>query len=252
MSCAILVVLSGGQDSTTCLAQVLSTKDASTPVECVTFDYGQRHRHEIVAARRVRAVAEERFDIKIPHHDITLPGVLVGTSPLVAHTTPVDRYDSAATLPGGLEKTFVPMRNALFLTVAANRAVEMAIRTQKDEAIIVTGVSQEDYGGYPDCRETFIRSIEHAFKMSLDDPGLPKVSIWTPLCYKNKQQTVELSESIEGAREMLAWSHTCYNGFVTPCGQCHACLLREKGYAAAGVTDPLLLRLDLNIHWSAL
>lgn len=238
-----LVVLSGGQDSTTCLAQALATYGRDR-VHAITFDYRQRHRAEIVSAQ----VIAEMAGIKDRHEVLTLPGILKGSSPLVNRSTEVEQYASADVLPGGLEKTFVPMRNQLFMTLAANRAVCIGLEKGADVDIIV-GVSQEDYGGYPDCRQPFIYALEEAIKKSLDDPDLPKIKLVAPLMFLTKKMTVELSEKLVGnlgepsARKLLAHSHTCYNGLTPPCGKCHACLLREKGYAEAGVSDPLIERL---------
>lgn len=234
-----LVVLSGGQDSSTCLALALAGAYFNE-VHAITFDYGQRHRAEIEAARNMistvhRLVASWEL-IQLP------PGVLAGTSPLVNPEASVERYTDAASLPRGLEKTFVPMRNALFLTVAANRAVAIS---GGEEVHIYTGVSQEDYGGYPDCREEFIVAQEFAIQKALDDPELPRIAICTPLMYRSKAETVAIAESLAHGRALNALSHTCYNGEVPPCGKCHACLLREKGYAIAGVRDPLLERLEM-------
>jgi len=238
-----LVVLSGGQDSTTCLAEALDAHPED-PVCAITIDYGQRHAAELQAARRVRALAEARFARTIPHYQIPARGMLIGSSPLVNRDAKVDTYDSAAVLPGGLEKTFVPLRNTFFLTIAANHAVAIAMSQGAKEAVIITGVSQEDYGGYPDCRESFLSALTEAFQQSLDDPELPRVTIQAPLLHLNKAQPVLHSLTLPHCLEMLSWSHTCYNGSVPPCGHCHACLLRAKGFAEAGIADPLVARLS--------
>lgn len=233
-----LVVLSGGQDSTTCLAMAMRDFGREN-VSAITFDYGQRHSIEVFAARTVAELSSIRHEV------VEVSGILRGTSPLVDPSKEVDSYQDAASLPGGPEKTFVPMRNTLFLTIAANRAVDIALQ-HKEPVMIYTGLSQEDYGGYPDCREEFLSAFRHALHAGLDDPGIPPVDITAPLLYLTKEKTVRLSESIEGARELLAWSHTCYKGEVPPCGHCHACLLRAKGFAEAGVTDPLVDRMEMN------
>jgi 7-cyano-7-deazaguanine synthase len=232
-----LVVLSGGQDSTTCLALAMQNYGVNR-VHAITFDYGQRHKVEIDAAARIAALA----GLAARHELVTVAGLLHGTSPLVNPAARVETYESAEKLPGGLEKTFVPMRNQLFLTLAANRAVVIGIDVGCDVDII-TGVSQEDYGGYPDCRIDFIESLENSVGLSLDDEALPHIRILAPLMSRNKRETVELAQRTSGAMALLAFSHTCYNGSVPPCGKCHACLLRERGFKAAGVDDPLLARL---------
>lgn len=235
-----LVVLSGGQDSTTCLGVAIS-RFGRNNVHAITFDYGQRHRSEVESARTIAKLAGIAG-----HEVIEVPAILKGSSPLVNTLAAVETYASAEVLPGGLEKTFVPMRNQLFLTIAANRAVVLgeAFVPAAEDVAVFTGVSQEDYGGYPDCRESYIIALGDAIDESLDAAGLPRVSIITPLIHLNKAKTVQLSEGLPGVRELLAYSHTCYKGMVPPCGECHACLLRAKGYAEAGVTDPLLERLN--------
>ncbi|MDZ4343961.1 MAG: 7-cyano-7-deazaguanine synthase QueC [Candidatus Binatia bacterium] len=232
-----LVVLSGGQDSTTCLAMAMRDFGKEN-VYAVTFHYGQRHAIEVYAARAISELA----GINNRHELIEVGDILRGTSPLIDPLKAVDDYQDAASLPGGLEKTFVPMRNTLFLTIAANRAVDIALQ-HKESVVIYTGLSQEDYGGYPDCRAEFVEAFQFALDTGLDDPSIPPIRIAAPLLHLTKEETVRASEAIEGARDLLAWSHTCYKGEVPPCGHCHACLLRAKGYAEAGVTDPLVDRL---------
>lgn len=218
-----LVVFSGGQDSTTCLFWALQQFSS---VRALTFDYRQRHRVEIEAARRIAA------HVGVPHEVVDLGPLFDGLSPLTNPGLDVERYTDAASLPGGLEKTFVPGRNILFLAAAANRAYTAACET------VVLGVAEEDFGGYPDCRADFIRAMEAAISLGLGKP----LTVATPLMHRNKRQTVELAKSLPGCLEALAWSHTCYNGTVPPCGHCHACLLRARGFAEAGVPDPLLVR----------
>src|SRR5581483_5090564 len=111
-----VVVLSGGQDSTTCL---FHAKQHYDEVHCITFDYGQRHARELQAARAVAQLA----GVSLTHEIVHVPSILSGTSPLVNSKEKLEQYKDWDSLPGGLEKTFVPMRNQLFLTIAANRAI---------------------------------------------------------------------------------------------------------------------------------
>lgn len=225
-----LVILSGGQDSTTCL---FLAKLQANNVRAITFDYGQRHSIEIGAAATIAGLAG------VPHELIPVgPYVLAGTSPLVNAQQHVEEYPDAASLPGGIEKTFVPMRNALFLTIAANRAAVHGC-----DAIYI-GVSQEDYGGYPDCRSDFLLEVQDMIDKALGEAVLSPPRIIAPLLQLNKRETVELAynELDVACWEALAHSHTCYNGVFPPCGKCHACLLREKGFVEAGVDDPLMRR----------
>jgi 7-cyano-7-deazaguanine synthase len=205
-------------------------------VHALTFDYGQRHVRETSQAALMTSCLAER-GYTVSHEFVSIPDVLRGTSPLVDRQRPVESYASAEVLPGGLEKTFVPMRNALFLVLAANRAVVLA---EGEMVEVIIGVSQEDYGGYPDCRESFIRQMQRTVEEALDDENLPVVKFYAPLMHRSKKETVELAESLPLGRMLNALSHTCYKGESPPCGVCHACLLRAKGYAEAGVKDPIV------------
>ena len=223
-----VVVLSGGQDSTSCL---FWAKTQFRRVFAITYNYGQRHRRELESARHVACLAG------VPHQIMNIPNILISSSPLTNMTREVKQYASADTLPGGIEKTFVPGRNALFLVLAANYAI-----SRKCQAIVM-GVGQEDFGGYPDCRESFIQAMQIALNEAMF--GSPNgLTVYTPLMYMSKADTVRFSEQLEGCREAMAFSHTCYRGDSPPCGKCHACLLRARGYQEAGVIDPLLERLS--------
>lgn len=233
-----LVVLSGGQDSVTCLFWAID-KFGPDNVEAVTFNYGQRHEVEITAAITVAGMA------KVKHAVIPVGPILGGTSPLVDKARDVGQYATADALPGGLEDTFVPGRNILFLTLAANRAYCIGADH------LVTGVCEEDFGGYPDCRRDFIDAMEVALRQGLMHESDPrgKVTIHTPLMTLTKKETVEMALALEDrglpCMDALSFSHTCYNGAVPPCGKCHACHLRIKGFEDAGVPDPLMVRLEV-------
>lgn len=222
-----LVVLSGGQDSTTCLYYA---KAATKKVSAITFIYGQRHHTEVHAAETIAEMAMVQHEVIVLGH-----GTLKSTSPLTDRTAEVETYASVDVLPGGIEKTFVPMRNALFLTVAANRAIALGCDT------IIIGVSEEDYGGYPDCRDAFISAMQSMICFAVDGFA-PCPRLHAPLLYLNKADTVRLAQTLPGCMEALAWSHTCYNGRFPPCEHCHACLLRARGFEQAGVPDPLTNR----------
>ena len=129
----------------------------------------------------------------------------------------------------GLPNTFVPGRNLIFLTYAA------AYAYQRDIHHLVTGVAQTDYSGYPDCREETIAALQQAIRLGMESD----VEIHTPLMHRSKKETVELACGL-GALDAMALTHTCYNGERPPCGQCPACELRAKGFAEAGIEDPLL------------
>lgn len=232
MSVKALVVLSGGQDSTTCL---FWAKALRWDVSAITFDYGQRHKRELESANVVAQLA----GIAHKHHVVHVGDVLKGTSPLVNELSKLEQYEDYNSLPGGLEKTFVPMRNQFFLTLAANRAYCLGISD------LVTGVCQEDSGGYPDCRQEFITSFEKTCNYgTFTNSPLTARSLYihTPLMNMTKAESVHLALSLPGCYQALAYTHTSYDGAYPPKGMDHATLLRSKGFAEAGIPDPLILR----------
>lgn len=215
-----LVVLSGGQDSTTCLYWAID-RFGGDQVSSVTFDYGQRHRIELDCARRV---AEEAgiANVCLP---IDTFAALGGDALTDASIAVSDEADTGTELP----VTFVAGRNLIFLTFAAAYAYRHNI------GHLVTGVAQTDYSGYPDCREKTIAALQKAISLGMDRD----LQIHTPLMHRSKKDTVELAARL-GALDAMALTHTCYNGQRPPCGHCAACELRAKGFAEAGVPDPLL------------
>jgi 7-cyano-7-deazaguanine synthase len=130
-----------------------------------------------------------------------------------------------------LPNTFVPGRNLVFLTYAAAYAYQRGI------AHLVTGVSQTDYSGYPDCRQATLDSLQQTLRLGMESD----IEIHAPLMQRSKKQTVELAREL-GALEVMADTHTCYNGARPPCGECSACQLRAQGFDEAGLDDPLLAR----------
>lgn len=226
-----LVVLSGGQDSTTCL---FWAKKEFEEVHAITFDYGQRHRTEIAAAMRVAALAG------IASHRVVAVGVpLLGTSPLTDPRQPLAQYkdaeDMAKVIGGRVEATFVPMRNALFLTLAANTAAAQGYTA------IVAGMCQEDNANYPDCTELFIEKFELMMNQALGSGDQNWISVYTPLMRLTKAKSVQFAVDV-GAYWALAWSHTAYDGQYPPVGRDHATLLRAQGFEQASLPDPLVVR----------
>ena len=213
-----LVVLSGGQDSTTCLYWAIE-RFGRDSVSTITFDYGQRHRIELECAANVAAHAGVSNEC-LPIDTFNALGGNALTDNGIEVTAP-----EATRLPN----TFVPGRNIVFLTFAA------AYAYQHDIGHLVTGVAQTDYSGYPDCREATIKALEETLRLGMEFD----VSIHTPLMHLSKKQTVEMARDL-GGLDAMALTHTCYNGERPPCGQCPACELRAKGFAEAGIVDPLL------------
>lgn len=223
-----LVVFSGGQDSTTCLHWALRT---FASVETVFFDYGQRHKNEVLAAQNIA------WKLKVPVRIFRLDFF----RELGGNSLTDPSMDISAGMGGhGLPNTFVPGRNLLFLAQAASYAYSRGIRD------IVTGVCQTDYSGYPDCRHKTLRALQKSLHLGLGWPERNKggggtFRIHAPLMFRTKAESIGLARQW-GALESLAWSHTCYEGVFPPCGRCPACLLRAKGFAEAGIPDPLTLR----------
>ena len=232
MTSKALVILSGGQDSTTCL---FWAKQTFGEVHAVTFDYGQKHRIELDAARHVAAMAGVAS-----HEIVSVPGLLNGRSPLVDPTQSLETYsdfDSMdRTIGDRVELTFVPMRNLFFLVLAANRAICTDIRD------LVTGVCQADNANYPDCRAVFVTKAQEAITLALglDRPGSgPHFSIHTPLMDLSKAQSIAFAQMLPGCMEALAYSHTAYDGAYPPTGKDHASVLRAHGFEEAGCTGPI-------------
>ena len=220
MNANALVVLSGGQDSTTCLYWAID-KFGHENVSSVTFDYGQRHRIELTSA------AEIADFTGVPN--VVLPIDTFAAFGGDALTATDIGVESTLNKESGLPNTFVPGRNLIFLTFAA------AFAYQRNIAHLVTGVAQTDYSGYPDCREETMKSLQTAIQQGMES----ELQIHTPLMHLSKKETVELAQAL-GALPAMAMTHTCYNGERPPCGHCAACELRAKGFAEAGVADPLL------------
>ncbi len=220
MTAKALVVLSGGQDSTTCLYWAIREFGAEN-VSSVTFDYGQRHRIELDCVRELSALTgiENRV---LPIDTFAAIGGDALTDSKIAVCGEV-------TEKTGLPNTFVAGRNVIFLSYAAAFAYQRGIDN------IVTGVAQTDYSGYPDCREETIKALEKTLNLGMDS----EFKIHTPLMHLSKRETVELADKL-GAMPAMAMTHTCYNGQRPPCGACPSCELRARGFAEAGIEDPLL------------
>jgi 7-cyano-7-deazaguanine synthase len=220
-----LVLFSGGQDSTTCLAWAL---DRFATVETVGFDYGQRHRIELDCRARLRdAIAAMKPDWAARlGQDHTVPLAALGEISATALTREV----AIAMDEGGLPNTFVPGRNLVFLTFAAALAYRRGLRH------IVGGMCETDYSGYPDCRDDTIKALQVALNLGMER----RLVLHTPLMWIDKRQTWALAEAIGGQALVdliVEDSHTCYLGergqrhdWGHGCGTCPACALRARGW----------------------
>ena len=214
-----IVCLSGGQDSATCLAWA---KNKFKRVYSVCFEYGQRHLIETEFSKKLSELAgcEEHFEIKI--NELFSQ---ISTSSLLEKTSDVG---SSFELDKSLPASFVPFRNLFFITSAASIAYLYGIKN------IVVGVSQTDFSGYPDCRNTFIKSINATLELAVDS----SFEIHAPLMYLSKKETVLLMKDL-GHLDWYKYTHTCYEGKRPACGKCPACKLRLNGFYEAGIEDPI-------------
>lgn len=203
-----LVLFSGGQDSTTCL---FWAKKQFKKVYALSFLYGQKHAHEVELARKIAEEAEVEFHVM----DASFIGRL-GRNSLTDFTIEMDKEQPEGAVPN----TFVPGRNLFFLSIAAVFAREKGIFH------LVTGVSQTDYSGYPDCRDSFIKSLNVTLNLAMDEQFV----IHAPLMWLNKAQTWALADEL-GVFELIRnETLTCYNGIQGDgCGECPACKLRKQG-----------------------
>ncbi len=231
MHTTALVLFSGGQDSTTCLAQALSKYER---VETVGFDYGQRHSVELQA--RLVVLREIRSQFPQWAHKLGQDHLLDLAVLGQVSETSLTRDTAFKMESSGLPNTFVPGRNLLFLTLAA------ALAYRRDLQVLVTGVCETDFSGYPDCRDDTMKAMQLALSLGMDKRFL----IETPLMWIDKAATWALAEALGGqalVQLIIEHTHTCYLGDRTHrqawgygCGQCPACELRLRGYAAYAVT----------------
>ena len=220
-----LVLFSGGQDSTTCLAWALGR---FAHVETVGFDYGQRHRIEMDVRLETLREVREAFPLwrdKLGEDHVVDLAVLGQIS-----DTALTRDVEVAYEKNGLPNTFVPGRNLLFLTFAATVAYRRGLN------VLVGGMCETDFSGYPDCRDNTMKAMQVALSLGLDQ----KLRVETPLMWIDKADTWALAESLGGAtltHLVIEHTHTCYNGVRETrhkwgygCGECPACVLRKSGF----------------------
>ena len=220
-----LVLFSGGQDSTTCLAWALARYER---VETIAFDYGQRHAIELQCRLQVLAHIQQQFPAWAAKlgQDHLLPIPVLGA----ISETSLTREKAIEMEGSNLPNTFVPGRNLLFLTLAAALAYRRGLRH------LVTGVCETDYSGYPDCRQTTMSAMQQALNLGME----ADFHIDTPLMRLSKAQTWDLAQELGGAAlvELIRHeTHSCYLGehqtlhdWGYGCGTCPACELRAQGW----------------------
>lgn len=204
-----VVVFSGGQDSTTCL---FWAKKHFNEVYALSFRYGQKHEQEVELAQKIAAKVGVEFAVM----DLDFINFLSPDCSLTHSDIQMDKEKPATTPPN----TFVPGRNLFFLSIAAVYARNHGAMN------IVTGVSQTDFSGYPDCRDSFIRSLNVSLNLSMDEQFV----IHTPLMWLDKSETWALADDLGVFDLVLKETMTCYNGIPGDgCGECPACKLRRRG-----------------------
>lgn len=226
---SVLVVLSGGQDSTTCLYAAMRTRKSYSNqfgfqvpnVKAIAFNYGQKHSVELECAKKIAGDAYVELEII----DLSFFGHM-SISALTDHDANINAEHPFLK---GRPASFVPNRNALFLTLAHAYAQTHGL----DE--VWTGVCETDYSGYPDCRHDFIQGLFRA----LNEGAESNIRAVTPLMFLNKAETFKLAAECNGLQAVIHDSHTCYNGdrehlhgWGYGCASCPACKLRQAGWEA--------------------
>jgi 7-cyano-7-deazaguanine synthase len=219
-----VVLTSGGLDSTTTLA---IARDQGYTVYSLSFDYGQRHRFELEAARKVADLLGA-----VRHLVIPLDLTVFGGSALTADIAVPKGRDSGA-MAAGIPITYVPARNTIFLSVA------LAWAEVIEAGHIFIGVNNLDYSGYPDCRPEYIAAFETMANLATRAAveGAMPIHLHAPLIHMSKAQIIQTGTDL-GVDYSI--THSCYDPSPEggACGQCDSCILRRKGFAEAGVTDP--------------
>lgn len=221
-------LLSGGLDSATCLGYA---KREGFETYALSFDYGQRHRVELDAAKRVAMSEGARQHVTVP-----LNLRVFGGSALTGDLD-VPKHESADDITADIPVTYVPARNTVFLSIALGWAEVLGA------ADLFIGVNAIDYSGYPDCRPEFIAAFEAMANLATKAgvEGTSKFKIHTPLSALNKAGIIKLATEL-GVD--LSLTHSCYDpdSEGRACGHCDSCLLRKKGFAEAGLVDPIVYR----------
>jgi 7-cyano-7-deazaguanine synthase len=217
---AAVVLASGGLDSTTCLA--IARAEGFAPVYSMSFDYGQRHRHELVAAERIAShfgVAEHR----VVEIDLRQFGRSALTDDIAV---PKDRDE--AQMSADVPTTYVPARNTIFLSYS------LAWAEVLDCDDVFIGVNALDYSGYPDCRPEFVESFQRTARLGTTRENF---TVHAPLVHMTKAQIIRRGVELGVDYGM---THSCYDPDAQgrACGRCDSCVLRKRGFAEAGVSDP--------------
>ncbi len=242
-----VTLLSGGLDSTTVTAYAIPLTGDLT---ALTFQYGQTHTKEVECAKEICQV------LGVRHHllDISFLRDVAWYSALTyPERFPVPEDRSAEQMGVSIPITYVPLRNTIFLSLAAAFLESQVLHAIEEEGIAPEGIEARlfmapnaiDYSGYPDCRPEFFSQMSKSLDLGSKiwtQYNIP-IQVETPIIDKSKADIVRMAMELEAPLE-LTWS--CYQGNLTPCGSCDSCILRAKGFAEAGVPDPLLQKLGIS------
>lgn len=221
-----VILVSGGLDSTTCLA---IARSQGFELYALTLHYGQRHLAELRAARKVgKAYGVKR------HLQLKVPLTAFGGSALTDQKIKVPKSRSLKAMAGNIPSTYVPARNTVFLSLALAWAEVLGAKD------LFIGVNALDYSGYPDCRPEFVRAFEKLARLATRKgvEGKWRLKIHTPLLRMGKAQIIRTGRRL---KVDYGLTHSCYdpNPKGRPCGRCDSCLLRQKGFQEAGMKDPI-------------
>ena len=212
-----VILLSGGIDSATTL---YLAKKRGFKAFALIFDYGQRHKKEIFAAKKIAKKA------KIPYKLVKLSFPWKGSS-LLDKNVKLPTKRSLKEINKSIPSTYVPSRNIIFLSIAASFAESI------NASAIFIGAHTEDYSGYPDCRKSFFDAFKKAIKKGTK--AGTKIKLYTPLIDKNKKEIIRLGRTLN-VPFRFTWS--CYNGLNKPCGVCDSCFFRKKAFKELNIKDP--------------
>jgi len=218
---AAVCLLSGGLDSATTLFYTIKE---NFRVLALTVDYGQIHRRELESAKKITNY------LKIEHEIISIELPWKGSA-LLDETIPIPQNRDTTEISKEIPVTYVPARNTIFLSLAASYA------EVRGASAIFIGANAIDYSGYPDCRPEYFKQMETAICLGTK-AGVEgaRISIETPLIHLTKAEIIKLATQLGVP---LEWTWSCYRGDRFPCENCDACFLRKKGFAEAGIDDPL-------------
>lgn len=231
-----IVLLSGGMDSAVALFWAMRHY---TPIDAITFNYGQVAQHEIECGCKVWECADELMPMG-RHYIVDIPKELFASNASILGRSPINQYRSAAEAIENTphDKSYLPLRNTLFLTLAAQHLLANSPRGGS-VVVGIRGRTDSDIPGFPDCTHTFAESMTHALS---EGAGCP-ITVQDPLntLAPSRAKTIMLAASIPGCMKALAHTISCFAGERGGCGKCLPCIRRAQAFAEVGIEDPAKL-----------